>query len=130
MHLIRWFLQLILPESLKLLPLYILSLLKNIAFRLGGNIPIDDRVYQMQYIKSMNLKTSILLVYPKLMRIDTMAQEVGEYNERCELILPECLRASYERLSEEGAYLLGKYFYETCSMSYYNIYLCSPIMHD
>jgi hypothetical protein len=101
MHLIRWFLQLILPESLKLLPLYILSLLKNIAFRLGGNIPIDDR-----------------------------AQEVGEYNERCELILPECLRASYERLSEEGAYLLGKYFYETCSMSYYNIYLCSPIMHD
>ena len=42
------------------------------------------------------------------MRIDNLSKEVGEYDEKCDLILPERIRLSVERMTTDGAFLLGK----------------------
>ena len=62
--------QLILPESLKLLPLYSGSLLKQIAFRRQDlNTRIDDRYAQMVLMLGASVITSSMLLYPKLYSI-------------------------------------------------------------
>ncbi|KAJ8318325.1 hypothetical protein KUTeg_003416 [Tegillarca granosa] len=47
------------PFSIRLLPTFVLAMLKSTAFRLGTNTSLDDRVFAMQQCKS--LPTSMLL---------------------------------------------------------------------
>lgn len=69
--------RLIYPESLKLLPLYVLGLTKTPAL-LGGfrEVKADERSWAMSEIMSMSVKRLLKLLYPLLLRLDTMAQEV------------------------------------------------------
>jgi hypothetical protein len=78
------------------------------VFQPGKTKSIDEYIYQMRWIKSMNLNMSISLLYPKMMRIDQLSEEVCLYNENCIFIFPDYIRLSYERLSEEGVYLIGR----------------------
>jgi protein transport protein SEC24 len=68
---------LISPNSLKLLPLYVLALMKNIAFKFG-NIKLDERVYYMCLMKAMPLKYLMLCVYPHLYAIHNLDDRVDE----------------------------------------------------
>ena len=69
--------QLILPEMLKLLPIYSLALLKNVAFRLGGNVGSDERVHMMRSIKSMGVRSFAYLLYPRMYAVHTIASTVS-----------------------------------------------------
>lgn len=51
--------QLILPESLKLLPLYSLGLLKTTLLRKGSDVGIDDRAFLIAAFNSMPIITVI-----------------------------------------------------------------------
>ncbi|XP_057335503.1 protein transport protein Sec24C [Microplitis mediator] len=90
--------QLVLPECMKLLPLYVNCLLKSDALSGGSDMTIDDRSFVMQAVVTMPLYTSVIYFYPRLLPlhdVDTQATE-----------LPQQLRCSFDKFTDDGAFLL------------------------
>jgi protein transport protein SEC24 len=96
---------LILPEGFKLLPLYTLCMLKSKPLK-GGNVTSDVRSHYMRYIKSLNLVGTMAMLYPRLLAIHDLAEDVGFAGPNGRLKLPRFMRASYAWMVAEGAYLM------------------------
>ncbi|XP_067615423.1 protein transport protein Sec24C-like isoform X1 [Eurosta solidaginis] len=90
--------QLILPECLKLLPLYVSCLLKNDAISGGSDMTIDDRSYVMQFVLTMDLNMSVSYFYPRFIPIHNIDVDDNE--------LPMSIRCTHEKMLEDGAYIL------------------------
>nr|XP_014086954.1 protein transport protein Sec24C [Bactrocera oleae] len=90
--------QLILPECLKLLPLYVSCLLKNDAISGGSDMTLDDRSYVMQFVQTMDLNMSVSYLYPRFIPIHNIDIDDNE--------LPMSIRCTHEKMSEDGAYIL------------------------
>ncbi|XP_053957930.1 protein transport protein Sec24C [Anastrepha ludens] len=90
--------QLILPECLKLLPLYVSCLLKNDAISGGSDMMLDDRSYVMQFVMAMDLNMSVSYLYPRFIPIHNVDVDENE--------LPMSIRCTHEKMSEDGAYIL------------------------
>lgn len=97
---------LMVPGSLKLLPLYIISLLKCIAFRSGMSTRLDDRVFAMCQLKTLPLFQLIQMIYPDLYAVhaleDRNAKDVD--GKRCPQ--PARLHLSAEKIYSNGAFLM------------------------
>ncbi|XP_030047656.1 protein transport protein Sec24D [Microcaecilia unicolor] len=91
--------QLILPDSMKVLPVYINSLLKSHVLVGSTEISIDERTYQRQIIMSMGVADTQLFFYPQLLPIHSLDLKSDT--------LPPTVRCSEDRLSEEGVFLLA-----------------------
>ncbi|KAK0600581.1 hypothetical protein LWI29_016299 [Acer saccharum] len=91
--------QLILPEALKLLPLYTLALIKSIGLRTDGRI--DDRSFWITYVSSLSIPLAIPYVYPRMMAVHDvdLKGEDGSF-------IPPFLPLSSEHVSDDGVYLL------------------------
>jgi protein transport protein SEC24 len=63
--------QLIIPDSFKLLPIYILSMLKSKALRDGRDVPLDKRIHIMRQIKAFSCSLILSFIYPRLYHIPT-----------------------------------------------------------
>lgn len=98
--------QLILPENLKLLPVFANSVLKSKILRSGMDISLDMRVQQMRAWRGMPVTQSLPLLYPRLAAIHTMTPEVGKPDTYGRIVMPTFTRLSYPFLESEGAYLL------------------------
>ncbi|CAG8568852.1 15714_t:CDS:10 [Acaulospora morrowiae] len=98
--------QLILPEAFKLFPLYTLTMLKSKALCGGGNLISDVRVHCMRLIKSIGVSESIVFLYPRLFPVHQLSDKDGLPDQLGRVKLPQLLRTSLARLSNEGAYLL------------------------
>ncbi|XP_017761050.1 PREDICTED: protein transport protein Sec24C isoform X2 [Eufriesea mexicana] len=90
--------QLILPECMKLLPLYINSLLKSDALSGGADMSIDDRSFVMQAVATMPISISVVYIYPRLLPLHDVDPQDTE--------LPQMLRCSFDKFTDDGAYLL------------------------
>lgn len=90
--------QLILPESLKLLPVYGASILKSDALQPGHAVPIDARVASMNQILSMPVHRSVPYYYPVAIAL----HEIDPNNDKS----PPRVRCSLQRLKSHGAYLV------------------------
>ncbi|XP_017465930.1 PREDICTED: protein transport protein Sec24C isoform X2 [Rhagoletis zephyria] len=90
--------QLILPECLKLLPLYVSCLMKNDAISGGSDMTLDDRSYVMQFVMTMDLNMSVSYLYPRFIPIHNVDIDDNE--------LPMSIRCTHEKMSEDGAYIL------------------------
>ncbi|XP_053694400.1 protein transport protein Sec24C isoform X2 [Sabethes cyaneus] len=90
--------QLILPECMKLLPLYISCLLKNDAFSGGSDLTVDDRSYVIYFVMSMDLPTSVQFFYPRLVPVHDV--KVDDTN------VPAFIRCTADKMMEDGAYIL------------------------
>lgn len=66
---ISLFLQLILPDSMKVLPVYMNCLLKNCVLLSRPEISTDERAYQRQLVMTMGVADSQLFFYPQLLPI-------------------------------------------------------------
>ncbi|XP_063748485.1 protein transport protein Sec24C isoform X2 [Eleginops maclovinus] len=88
--------QLILPECMKLLPVYLNCVLKSDVLQPGADISLDDRAYLRQLISCMDVSESHVFFYPRLLPLAKL--ESGS--------LPMAVRDSEERLSKGGVYLL------------------------
>ncbi|XP_056285583.1 protein transport protein Sec24C isoform X3 [Pseudoliparis swirei] len=88
--------QLILPECMKLLPVYLNCVLKSDVLMPGADVSLDDRSYLRQLISCMDVPESHVFFYPRLLPLTKF--ESGS--------LPVAVRASEERLSKGGVYLL------------------------
>lgn len=90
--------QLILPECMKLLPLYTNALLRTDALAGGADMTIDDRAFVMQAVATMPISISVAYIYPRLFSLHNVDPQDTE--------LPQMLRCSINKFSEDGAYLL------------------------
>ncbi|CAA2975078.1 transport Sec24-like At4g32640 [Olea europaea subsp. europaea] len=91
--------QLILPEALKLLPLYTLALLKSTGLRADGRV--DDRSFWINYVSPLSTPLAIPLVCPRMITIHDLDQ-----NELDHSPIPPPIPLSSEDISDEGIYLL------------------------
>ncbi|XP_022768178.1 protein transport protein Sec24-like At4g32640 isoform X2 [Durio zibethinus] len=91
--------QLILPEALKLLPLYTLALIKSTGLRNDGRI--DDRSFWFNHVSSLSTPLAVPLVYPRMFAIHNLNSKEGE-----ESVLPPIIPLSSEHVSDDGIYLL------------------------
>nr|XP_016513968.1 PREDICTED: protein transport protein Sec24-like At4g32640 [Nicotiana tabacum] len=91
--------QLILPEALKLLPLYTLALLKSTGLRTDGQI--DSRSFWINYVSPLSTPLAIPLVYPRLIAIHELDTE-----ENGDSLIPPSIPLSSEQISDNGIYLL------------------------
>ncbi|XP_060519788.1 protein transport protein Sec24C isoform X2 [Cylas formicarius] len=92
--------QLILPECMKLLPLYVNCLLKSDALSGGSDMTIDDRSFMMQCVMMMDVPTSVNYFYPRLVPL----HDIEGSSERTEIPAP--IRCTAEKMSEQGVYIL------------------------
>ncbi|XP_051176708.1 protein transport protein Sec24A isoform X2 [Leptopilina boulardi] len=95
------------PDNLKLLPLYIIALLKCVAFRSGMNTRVDDRIFAMCQLKTLPLSQLIQTIYPDLYAVHTLddKQRVKDIDGRI-CPQPSRLHLSAERLDSRGVFLL------------------------
>lgn len=94
--------QLILPECMKLLPLYVNCLLKSDALSGGSDMTVDDRSFVMQAVMIMDIPTSVNYFYPRLIPL----HDLDASNEP--VTLPSPIRCTIEKMNEQGVYILGK----------------------
>ncbi|EKD18814.1 uncharacterized protein L3040_008686 [Drepanopeziza brunnea f. sp. 'multigermtubi'] len=97
--------QLVLPENLKELSMYVLGLIKSRAFK-GGQEPTDRRVHEMRMIKSMGALELSLYLYPRMIPIHNLAPEDGFPDADGHLLMPPSIRDSFARVEEGGVYLI------------------------
>lgn len=104
------------PESLALLPLYVMSLQKSLCLRGGLDVRLDERAFIHQLVLNMDTMDSKVFIYPRLMSLHDMALEAGTPAESAEepgptagtnrIRLPAIVNLSHERLSSDGLFLL------------------------
>ncbi|NXS81622.1 SC24C protein, partial [Erpornis zantholeuca] len=90
--------QLILPECMKLLPVYLNCVLKSDVLQPGPEVTTDDRAYIRQLVTSMDVAETNVFFYPRLFPL-TKADVDSDS-------LPAAIRNSEERLSKGDIYLL------------------------
>eukprot|EP00271_Cylindrocystis_brebissonii_P012807 TRINITY_DN3230_c0_g1_i1.p1 TRINITY_DN3230_c0_g1~~TRINITY_DN3230_c0_g1_i1.p1 ORF type:complete len:1229 (+),score=266.22 TRINITY_DN3230_c0_g1_i1:375-4061(+) len=106
--------QLILPEALKLLPLYTLALNKSVGLRNDGRI--DERAYWLSRVFSLSASLAVPLVYPRMLALHHLllkgksGQPDGEMSDEQAAVaaggLPAGMSLSSEKLDQDGLFLL------------------------
>jgi len=91
--------QLILPECMKLLPVYVNCLLKSDALAGGQELSIDDRSWLMLSLLSMTVEATVPFFYPSVFPVHDLSLDEDQLE-------PVPIRASIERLADNGAYLV------------------------
>ncbi|KAG6513913.1 hypothetical protein ZIOFF_024250 [Zingiber officinale] len=91
--------QLILPEALKLLPLYTLALVKSIGLRNDGRL--DDRCYWVSHVMSLSISLAIPLVYPRMISIHDLTEKENDGS-----LSSSTIPLSSEHINDDGIYLL------------------------
>lgn len=90
--------QLILPECMKLMPLYVSCLIKNDAIAGGSDMTCDDRSFAMHFVLVMDLPMSVSFFYPRLVPLHDVDETATG--------VPQAIRTTAEKLAEDGAYVL------------------------
>jgi len=90
--------QLILPECMKLLPLYTNCVIKSDAISGGSDLGCDDRAYHMSCLSSMDVSSSLVYFYPRVFALHTLSPEEDG--------IPEQMRCTIEKIRDDGVYLL------------------------
>ncbi|KAG6517086.1 hypothetical protein ZIOFF_020466 [Zingiber officinale] len=91
--------QLILPEALKLLPLYTLALVKSIGLRNDGRF--DDHSYWASHVMSLSISLAVPLVYPRMISIHDLTSK-----ENAGSLSSSNIPLSSEHINDDGIYLL------------------------
>ncbi|KAF2068543.1 hypothetical protein CYY_010132, partial [Polysphondylium violaceum] len=98
--------QLILPESVKLMPIYILSMMKTPTFRLSPDISPDLRFYYLNLFTSAPPCRIIPLIYPRLYPIHNLSAEVGfKHPTFNHIVLPNFIRLASDQVAQSGIYI-------------------------
>lgn len=95
--------QLILPEALKLLPIFVLSFIKSPAVRPGTDVLLDQKYFNMFYFMSLSARLSHLYLYPRLFSLDSVAQHEQDAQT---VAFPQPLNLSSERIDHGDIFVL------------------------
>ncbi|XP_045520158.1 protein transport protein Sec24A isoform X1 [Pieris brassicae] len=96
------------PIALRLLPMFLLALMKTKALRTGTSTRLDERVAAMCDLKCQPLPQLLRTVYPDLYPIHTLEQHTHKDESEEEEVNPDPprLQLTSERINLNGAYLL------------------------
>lgn len=103
------------PQTLMLLPLYSMSLQKNLALRGGTDVRSDERAFFQHLLSNMEIEESKVFIYPRLFSIHDMSNDAGTSSDNADdcivagpnrVRLPAILNLSHERLTSDGIFLL------------------------
>ncbi|XP_061769503.1 protein transport protein Sec24D [Nerophis ophidion] len=97
--------QLIMPDAMKVFPVYMNSLMKTAPLTASTELSTDDRAHQRLSVMAMGVEDTQLLLYPRFIPLHDM----DVTNEA----LPAPLRCTEERLADTGVFLLenGHYMF-------------------
>ncbi|GBP12210.1 Protein transport protein Sec24C [Eumeta japonica] len=95
--------QLVLPEAMKLLPLYTNCILRSDAVAGGPDITCDDRSCAMYRALTADVATSVVYTYPRLLPLHRLSEPLAAGAPPSSL---PPLRASIDKMNEQGVYLL------------------------
>lgn len=98
--------QVILSENAKMLAIYILGMLKSIAFRDSGDVLSDTRIYHWHRVENVSVSSREAYYYPQMYSLHNLESHHGTYDENNNLILPECLNLTCDNMTQDGCYLL------------------------
>ncbi|KAK3546476.1 hypothetical protein QTP70_026325 [Hemibagrus guttatus] len=90
--------QLILPDAMKVFPVYMNSLMKTPVLVGSTELSTDDRAFHRLNIMSMGVEETQVLLYPQLIPVHSM--DVASD------LIPSAVRCSEERLSDTGIFFL------------------------
>nr|XP_047922247.1 protein transport protein Sec24D isoform X2 [Anser cygnoides] len=91
--------QLILPDAMKVLPVYMNCLLKSCVLVGRPEIPTDERAYHRQLVMAMGVADTQLFFYPQLLPIHSLDLKSDA--------VPAAIRCSEKCLSEGGTFILA-----------------------
>ncbi|KAG8200765.1 hypothetical protein JTE90_006348 [Oedothorax gibbosus] len=98
------------PYSTRLIPLFILALLKHMAFRTGVSTKLDDRVYAMERMKALPLQYLMKYIYPTLYPVHALDDKNAIHQDDDAIIpQPVILQLSSEKIDRHGAYILDTF---------------------
>lgn len=98
--------QLVMPERLKELSMYMLGLIKCRAFK-GGVENSDRRVNEMRMVRGMGALELSLYLYPRMIPIHNLQPEDGFADaETGQLRMPPSVRTGFSRVEPGGVYLV------------------------
>jgi protein transport protein SEC24 len=66
-----------LPATLNFLPLYSMSLMKNVVLRGGTDVRLDERAFFQMMVQNMDVEDTILFIYPRMFSIADMDDGAG-----------------------------------------------------
>ena len=106
--------QLVLPETLTVLPLFILSGLKKSALKLMTQSFLDTKVAQTQNLLSMSMEQMSYELYNHIYKVTDVGHSdtYGHTDEATELIVkPHCLPCRGSKLSHQDVFVVdnGQY---------------------
>ncbi|KAF9018039.1 CPII coat sec24 protein [Hymenopellis radicata] len=97
--------QLAISENMKMLPVLILGLLKNVGIRQSAQIPPDIRAYSQALLTSLPSQLLIPYIYPTFYLLHNMPPEAGTVGPEG-IIMPPALPLTSERLERHGLFLI------------------------
>ncbi|PCH35320.1 hypothetical protein WOLCODRAFT_156015 [Wolfiporia cocos MD-104 SS10] len=97
--------QLAIAENLKMLPVLVLGLLKNVGIRQSAQIPPDLRAYAQALLTSLPSQLLVPYIYPTFYSLHNMPPECGTVGEHG-VIMPPALPLTSERLERHGLFLI------------------------
>lgn len=97
---------LMVPSSLRLLPLYLLAMLKYTAFRVGTSTKLDERVFMMGLMKTLPHSQLMLSIYPSLYPVHALDDRNAIQQEEKTISQPPLLQLSVEKIDSHGAYIM------------------------
>ncbi|XP_075734980.1 protein transport protein Sec24A-like [Rhipicephalus microplus] len=95
------------PHCARLVPLYVLALMKHTAFRVGISTKLDERVFAMEQMKMMPLSYLTTYIYPALYPLHMLDdQDALELEDGTLVCQPPRLQLSFENIDRHGCYAL------------------------
>lgn len=99
--------QLILPESLKLLPLYVGSIRKMAAFRSGSDIRVDDRMAGLIRMIGLPIGHTAPLVYPRVYTLYPLPERAGMPTGVADNVhMPPSMPCSVDKMANDRVFLV------------------------
>ncbi|UJR31552.1 hypothetical protein I4U23_019039 [Adineta vaga] len=105
---------LMVPYPVRLIPLYMLSMIKSTAFRAASISKVDDRAYYLELCKTLPTQYLLQIFYPDLYPIHTIEDKSQIIQDgEDELHIPQRVHLSFRHIDSHGAYILdaSEYIY-------------------
>ena len=103
-----------LPEALKLLPLYTIGLLKNSLLR--DSVPSDERGFYIAYSMHMTCENSLAFVHPYLHPMHALSDTECVLSETGRVLRPINTELKYDQMHQDGLYVMD------CGTKIYVVY--------
>ncbi|KAJ4456221.1 putative Protein transport protein Sec24B [Paratrimastix pyriformis] len=98
--------QLMIPDTMKYFPMYLLGLLKSPLLRAVGDMPPDQRAAAMFQVMTLPVRLLIAYAYPRLFALHSLPPEALSRDAQGTLVRPPLVRLTREKIETTGIYLL------------------------